>query len=376
MPGQFISRALRRSTAASAAVLFVVLGATSTAAGAQTPPPASSTPSSPASDIPSVGVSPTESHPGDPNEGQWFVFSLAPGKSAQTKARINNPADVAQTVRLYVRDLTFSADGTPTVSDAPAQADVGLWGTFAQPTITIGPRQTVLVPFSVAVPDAAEPGDHVGVVVVESAPQGGAIKVVRRVATRMYVTVPGDATKSFSIVKVDRTLDSTSFPAHLSIETTLRNTGRVRLHPAVRIGAVAGKGADALLARSVEPYQADVKVPWYGGPVKAAIVVTTEGGLTRTATASMFVVPWGLILAILLLLIAGRFLVWMWRRRRGRIRGLQQDVRRLEQLVAQRPKPAPLPDAGTRPVRRRRPPVDTATAAKRAQRAKSTARVG
>ncbi|HUQ40715.1 MAG TPA: hypothetical protein VM030_11225, partial [Acidimicrobiales bacterium] len=187
------------------------------------------------------------------------------------------------------------------------------------------------------VPDAAEPGDHVGVVVVESAPQGGAIKIVRRVATRMYVTVPGDATRAFTIIEVTRALDSTWFPGHLAVEATLRNTGRVRLHPSVRAGSAGAKGADTLLARSVEPYLADVKVPWYGGPVKATVVATAEGGLTRTTTVSLFVVPWGLIIAIVLVLITGRFLIWAWRRRLGRIRGLQDDVRRLEQLVASRP---------------------------------------
>ncbi|HUQ40811.1 MAG TPA: hypothetical protein VM030_11720, partial [Acidimicrobiales bacterium] len=171
MPGDSTRRALRRSAAALAAALCVVLGATAAPAGAQTPP----TTTTPASGIPSVGVSPTESRPGDPNRGQWFVFSLEPGKSATTKARVTNPADVPQTVKLYVRDLTFGADGTPAVSDAPAQTDVGLWGRFAQPTLEIAARSTALVPFSVTVPDAAEPGDHVGVVVVESAPQGGAI---------------------------------------------------------------------------------------------------------------------------------------------------------------------------------------------------------
>lgn len=299
--------------------------------------PPTEVPTEAPSDTPSVGVAPTESRPEDPNSGQWFVFQLSPGESKDTKARVANPADVPQVVRFYIRDLTFGSDGTPTVSDKPNQEDVGSWGRFTVPEVTVPARSTVLVDFGITVPANAEPGDHVGVFVAENVPVGSNIKVIRRVATRLYVTVPGDATKAFRIIKVDRKLDSTWFPSKLDVEVTLRNTGRVRITPTVKAKDRVLQGSKVLLARSVEPYSADIDIPWYGGPVKVPIEVVTEDGSRRSAKATLFVIPWGLIIAVLL---AGLFLKIVSKllaRRAGRMRRLQTDLQRLEKLVTQRP---------------------------------------
>lgn len=328
----------RRSAAALAAALFVVTGAA--AAGAQTPTSAPGTAPAPAStptDTPSVGVAPTESRPEDPNSGQWFVFQLSPGESKDTKARVANPADVPQLVRFYIRDLTFGSDGTPTVSDKANQADVGSWARFPVPELTVPAKSTVLVDFGVTVPANAEPGDHVGVFVAENVPLGGDIKVIRRVATRLYVTVPGDATKAFRIIKVARQLDSTWFPSKLAVEVTLRNTGRVRVTPTVKAKSTILKGSRVLLARSVEPYSADVDIPWYGGPVKVPVEVVTEDGLRRSARTTLFVIPWGLIISLILAGVVLKVASKLLSRRAGRMRRLQSDLQRLEKIVTQRP---------------------------------------
>ncbi|HUR18501.1 MAG TPA: hypothetical protein VMZ51_06125 [Acidimicrobiales bacterium] len=251
-------------------------------------------------DTPSVGVSPTEARPEDPNSGQWFVFQLSPGESKNTRARVANPADIPQVVRFYIRDLTFGADGTPTVSDKLNQEDVGSWARLPVPEVTVPARGTVLVDFGITVPVNADPGDHVGVFVAENAPVGGNLKVIRRVATRLYVTVPGDATRAFKIIKVDRKLDSMWFPSELDVEVVLRNTGRVRVAPTVKAKDTVLEGSKILLARSVEPYSAPVKIPWYGGPVRVPIEVVTADGSRRSARASVFVIPWGLIICVIL----------------------------------------------------------------------------
>lgn len=286
-------------------------------------------------DVQSVGMSPTESKPDDPNAGQWFVFSTAPGESASTKARINNPADVPQTVKLYLADLVFGKDGTPSIPERKP-VDVGAWGGFEQATVTLQPRQELLLPFTLSVPVDADPGDHVGTVVAESAPVGGNVKIVKRIATRLYVTVPGDATKAFSVLKVTKEVASKWWPKEVAVTAYVRNTGRVRLHPNVTIGGEKAVGSDPLMARAVETYTAAVKVPWYGGPVNFPVRVETEAGV-KEVQASTFVVPLGTLSAVPFAVLGLFFARSLLRLRSRRLRGLQADLRRLEKLVAEKP---------------------------------------
>ena len=62
--------------------------------------------------------------------------------------------------------VNFQTDGTPRVQEPPF-TDVGTWGAFGSPSVTVPARSPLTVPFTVTPPQGAEPGDHVGIVVVE-----------------------------------------------------------------------------------------------------------------------------------------------------------------------------------------------------------------
>jgi hypothetical protein len=197
----------------------------------------------------------------------------------------------------------------------------------------------VEVGFRVAVPAGAEPGDHLGAFVVETAAPGGSdglLKVVTRVSTRLYITVPGEATRSFRIESTRSQLDSWLFPSTMQVDAVLRNTGRMRLNPTVKIGPSTAKGPDVILSASVEPYQATVRVPWWGGPVRTPVVATTQEGLTREAVVSRFVIPWGLLISLAVLAAVSVAARTLWARRGRKVRRMQEDIRRLEELVAAR----------------------------------------
>lgn len=286
--------------------------------------------------LPSVSLAPAETDRSDPNLGGWFVMQIEPGGTSRSKARITNPAEVQQRVKLYLSDLIFAKNGTPDVVDGP-QTDVGAWGRFLEPEITVPPRGTVHAIFEINVPKDAEPGDHVGVVVAESDAEPGGIAVIKRVATRVYVTVPGDARRSMEIESFKTEVDSKFWPRQILSTVVLRNTGRIRVHPKVLVKGHSAKGSEVLLARSVEPYVADVKVPWYGGPIGIPVVASAEEGLTRRLNASKFVVPWALLLGLVLLAGAGFLIRRWWLARASRLAQLRADIRRLETLVTQRP---------------------------------------
>ena len=292
-------------------------------------------------DVESVTVTPTNTTPSDPNGGQWFYFSLKPGQAASSQAKITNPAPVPQTVTLGIDDLLFSANGTPSINHG-VQTDVGSWAHFNEASVTVGPDQSVLVPFQVKAPNSAEPGDHFGVVTVtsepESLPGSKSLRVVKVVAVRFYVTVPGVATKSFLIGRITQKLDSSLLPHYSLVSVPLDNTGRIRLDTKVTIGGVKAVGSAVILAKSTELYTAKVPVPIYGGPVNENVVVKTNySWLSKSVSHSQFVFPFallGLLLALGLLIFA---IYWLARSRIRKSKRLRADLRRLEQMVLQRP---------------------------------------
>ena len=318
---------------------FAATAAGTPAAGTSAPATSPTTPLQ--ADVPSVMVVPTNTTQSDPDGGQWFYFSLKPGQSASSEARITNPADVPQTVQLAIDDLEFTPTGTPYVNYGK-QTDVGSWAHFDVPSVTVPPKTSVLVPYALTVGANAEPGDHFGVAVVRSAPEAvkgsKALRLVKVVAVRFYVTVPGIATKSFQIGQISGKLNSVLLPSYSLVSVPVRNTGRVRFNADVTIGGIKAKGSPLILAKSTEVYTAKVPVHVYGGPVNENVVVRTNyAGLTKSASHSQFVFPYVIIALLLLIALAGYGLAMLIRRRIRKQRGLRADLRRLESMVLQRP---------------------------------------
>src|SRR5436309_9323426 len=276
---------------------------------------------------PSIAVTPAVKSPNDPNNGQWFFLDgMLPGETGQSAAKLTNPASIPQTVHLFLADLDFVANGGARLADEGKSVDIGTWGGFGtNSTVTLAPNETRVVPFGVSVPKDAEPGDHVGAVVAQTDPQStgdnNILKIVRRVATRFYVTLPGEAHAAFSIQKLTMEKDSNFFTKEITTKVVLHNDGRVRVRPTVLINGKQAKGSSVLLSNSIEPYFVTQKVPIWGGPVSAHVEVRTKvgqaDGPVRQQTASTFVIPYVLLIG-LVLLVGFFFLVrWLWRKRGG-----------------------------------------------------------
>jgi hypothetical protein len=280
------------------ALVVAVLSSTPFAAGAQEV------------EQPAVTASPVD--PDAPNGGQWFAVEAERGETIDVVARVANPADVPQTVNLYLADLTF-ADDQPAVGEP--NAGVGAWGAFERPQLTLDPREVVDATFHLAVPADAEPGDNIGAVVAESGASGptGGVGVVKRVAARLYVTVAGDADASVAIDRLSATLDGALLPRRAATTFLVRNTGRVRLEVDVTVNGRPAIGPSTVVSQSAEIYEASVPLSVWGGSRSIEVDVTsrTRAGAGPTATEStrVLVVPWWILLAVFLLVVgavAGR----------------------------------------------------------------------
>jgi hypothetical protein len=286
----------------------------------------------------SVYVRPVGTSETDPNGGQWFVASASPGENKLFQVRVTNINDFPQTVRLYLADIAFDKQGVPEVSNT--SMDVGTWGRFENETVTLGPRETTIQSFSITVPEGIDPGDHVGAVVAEHEPEGsGNVRSVKRVAVRLYVTLPGDARRDFVIDQVAVQKNRSIMTSELDITVALRNTGRVRLEPSVHVDGKPTEGATMLMSQAVERYTITRAVGFFGGPVRLRVEAQSrslgQAGPARDLRVTVWVIPWHLFI-IILVLAAVAFLVRRYlRNRKGKYSDIQADIRRIERLVSQ-----------------------------------------
>lgn len=323
---------------------------------------------------PSVDVVPATIDPRGPNRGLWFVVRAAAGQAVTVPVRVVNPATVPQRVRLQLAELDFGPDGAPRVVERGT--DVSTWGTFARPELVVPPGGEVLVDLTVTVPEGAAPGDHVGAIVARTTGGTGPVTVEKVVATRLYVTVAGDARPDVTVESVRAVLDDRFWPRRALVTVLVRNTGRVGLETRVTVDGREATGASLLMTESVEPYTAVVDVPPWGGLVRLPVEVTTRlpgtgtAGPARTTVASVLVVPWHLVAGA-----AGAgTLLWVgaraWRRRRSRLDRLAREVARIERILAEHA----VTVAGTTTERWAPSPRDALVGAlRRAERAGDTA---
>jgi hypothetical protein len=287
---------------------------------------------------PSLDVRPFGTSRTDPDGGQWFVAQMDTSQTRTFRMRLFNTTRTAKSAKLYLADMLFNAQGTPYVSGT--SIDVGTWGRFQTDRVIVPPRQGIVVSFSITVPPKADPGDHIGAVVVEEPPEGvGAIRSVVRTALRIYITLPGDARKDFQINRVKAALHSVFYPRKMTVTVDLKNTGHVMLNPSVTIDGNPASGPATLVSRSIESYVATRPVRFWGGPVRLHIVgVTSSIGLpgpSQQASVIIWVIPWHLITALLVL--AGLFFLGrhLWRKRGTKVEALKSDLRRIERLITE-----------------------------------------
>ena len=158
-----------------------------------------------------VGGKPANPDLDDGETDQWFVYNLAPGESVEDELLVDNSTDQTVIVKLYPADSTPSTDGGFALDqEVESRDDVGAWVTLSQTGLTLGPRESVVVPFTLSVPDdpSLDVGEHAGGIliqpVVENVDQGG-IQLQLRTGVRIYVTLPGAVVEdmSFSEFSVD-----------------------------------------------------------------------------------------------------------------------------------------------------------------------------
>jgi hypothetical protein len=269
----------------------------------------------------------------------YFYLSADPGTTVRDKVVVANKTGAPLTFRLYAADAynTVRDGGFAVKTVHEKQRGVGAWAKPAKTRVTVPAHGNVTVPFTLKVPEGAEPGDHPGALVAldEHIDQGDgslALGVQRAVAARLYLRVGGPTLPAIAVENVHVAHHQPLVPglgdSTATISYTLHNTGNVTLNPKVELRA-EGLFGRTLLARDLTRIPAEllpgqrVKLTelWRGAPQLdwGDVTLTASAQHTReSASASFFSLPWVVALVLLVVVVVGVALHLRARRDRAR----------------------------------------------------------
>jgi hypothetical protein len=290
---------------------------------------------------------------------KYAYTNIKPGSTITDHFAVFNHGSEAIAFSLYGTDATGTT-ASNVLLFLPATerpTDIGSWVFFSGHA----PEQNVIIPadrgeiftFTVAVPDNATPGDHVGAVMAQvsfqrTTKKGHVITESQRIGAPMYLRVTGPLHAGLAVQSVAATFHNTLNPVgdgSSTVAFTVQNTGNVLLSGSQHVtingplgsATVRLKSLPTLLpGRSVRIFGQSAAALYPAGPFTAKVQVgpaapAGEPQLAKpmaqvSGTASMFATPWGLILLIVVLaaIIAG--LLYLTRSRRRRLQDTIGEV--------------------------------------------------
>ena len=246
-----------------------------------------------------LGILPNESEVDEKNplSKAWFIYNLEPGEVKRGKVDIANLSDTSLKAKVYPVDAVTTKDGAfaPEPEDRE-KVGVGTWIILAESEVSLKPKETKTIDFTLKVPQNAEVGDHMGAIIVQSkeppkAAEGTGLRIATRVGARLYITVPGDIVKKLEFEKFTREVKD----GKTTFSLTFVNKGNVRIGPKgeIKITDIFGKETDSIKITEREvfpektitiPIEWDKNLFWGKFTVRAKAVYNEDQTLTKELT--------------------------------------------------------------------------------------------
>ncbi|MEV6343815.1 DUF916 domain-containing protein [Actinoplanes sp. NPDC051851] len=281
-----------------------------------------------------------------------YTYAVNPGNDATDAIVVNNKSKTALDLSVYAADgYTTETGRLDLVARDAKSTGVGAWVTATGTTVSIPAGRSVEVPFTVAVPANATPGDYVGGIVTSlSRPDSTAqVNVERRLGIKIKLRVGGDLVPAMAVEDLRVAWHGSLNPfarGDATVTYTIRNTGNA-VESADQDVSIAGPfgwlrtgAADVANPPELLPGESwKVSVPL--ADVSPAVLLTATAKLTPrltdasgsitsldpvTATATVWALPWPLT-ALLIVLIAAIAALAVLRRRARSRRGEREDAR-------------------------------------------------
>jgi hypothetical protein len=218
---------------------------------------------------------------GKPDGRTRFSYQIEPGKRVSDDYLVQNAGSTPQTFTVVATDAFNNDQGDYAVLDTSIPpTGVGNWVHFenGDRTIskTLAPGEQWLVPFTVLAPPNASPGDHAGGIVASVQVPSGEVIIDRRVASRLYVRVPGDLQAMLSVTRIDSGYSGqwwSLFSGTVKMDFTVQNTGNVALAATMNTGVHTWFGVDAVGVRQAKLGEI---LPGYGRKVSVTLPAVAQ----------------------------------------------------------------------------------------------------
>jgi hypothetical protein len=260
------------------------------------------------------------------SDRQNFGYEIEPGEKVDDAFVISNHDVLPLDLALYGADgFTTEAGQLDVVTQDTESVALGAWIDFAADSVTVPAGESVEVPFTVDVPENAEPGDYAGAVITSlgqpSQEQG--LSVDRRLGIRIHLRVGGTLAPALTVADMHVDYSGTLNPfgtGEATVSYTLQNTGNARLTAGQKIsiagafGMLPAEAHDVAVAPELLPGESWTVTARVPGVVptfwlSAKTVVTLESASNETGDASIpsveaeattWAVPWALLVLVLL----------------------------------------------------------------------------
>ncbi len=186
-----------------------------------------------------------------------FEISSDPGQIVSGEMIVMNEQDEIKT--LYSSFDNFEArgeNGTPTF--VPAAEGLGTW-ISTDASITLNPRESKVVPFTINVPSSAEAGGHFAAVFWSSNPnEPGQVSIGAKIGTLVLLTVSGEITEEGKVMDFSTKDGQKKFDA-LPVGFTYRfqNGGNDRIKPE---GLLVVKNMFGMITKNIPANQVEGNV--------------------------------------------------------------------------------------------------------------------
>jgi hypothetical protein len=280
------------------------------------------------------------------SDRQNYSYTVDPGGEIADALVVANTGKTPLTLGVYAADGFTTSDGrVDLLTDDAKSTGVGAWVHTPSAQVAIQPGKSLQVPFTLAVPAGATPGDHLGGIVT-SLKQSGDVE--RRLAIRIRVRVSGALEPSLSVDDVKIHYSGTAIPfakGAATVTYTIHNTGNaiVAARPSTSLTGLFGAGRtesthidDTPQLLPGETWKVSAKLDGVRpivretGTVTLLPLLTDAAGSTVTldpvtATAHAWSMPSAALLILVVLCLALALLVLQRRRRNGALRSADQD---------------------------------------------------
>jgi hypothetical protein len=281
---------------------------------------------------------------------KFSYTNIQPGSTVTDHVAILNRSPQSVAFSVYATDASGTTLGNvlELLPGGVRPHDIGSWvrfiGGVSQLSIVIGAHKGIIEPFTLVVPRQASPGDHTGgmmaaVSIPRRTSKGSEVLETQRIAVPIEMRVTGKLTYGLQVESISTGFHSPLSPfatGSATVSYTVHNTGNVRLSGSQVVSVTGPLGVSSTLKLKNLPTVLpgdSVRVTsqerglFPAGPMSAKVHVTPQippgepqpvslaGSVT--GTASLFGVPWSLLVFIVLLigLAVGGWRGLGWRRR-------------------------------------------------------------